>query len=704
MIDIKNKLDFIPVGFQYYRAPTPERHLWESDLKKISEDGFNVVKYWVQWRWNMPQKDKCYFDDIDELMDLAQKYKLKVILNLAFDVAPAWLFSDYDDLYMITNSGEILYSRSTEYRQIGGVPGPCFHHLASNQIKERFLEEVVKRYVNHEALYCWDLWNEPELTVGIKRTPQLADLVCYCEHTKRQFSKWLKNKYQDITHLNQIWGRNYQNFEQVEMPRNHGTTFDMIDWRLFHIQTITNEYVSRVSVVKKHDQKHQVMCHTVPMPLFNSITGGSDDWALAEHSDLFGNSVGSNPVAANILTSAAKGKVVINSEIHAVVGKTLVAHTLPTEQDLIRHIFTPMAKGIKGFLFWQYRPEVLGHEAPAWGSVNLEGNNTPWHEKLININHKIQEFQDIILNGKTQVRNVGVYYEPKDEIYIWNTTTSLDIYNQSFLGAYYLLHDLNYNVEIIREKDLDTNLMDNIKVMYLPSFCLTSDRIIKKIKQWISKGNIAIFEPLTGLINENNGLHNYVLPGNDLSNILGIKMKLLKSCESMQNSYDSQIYLDQTNEDIIIKTDDGDIVGSKYYAVYELINSNVQVMGYYPDESPAVFKSDIGDGYAITLGSLISYSYNKNDINLNPKYLKKIIDHEIEQDFKSNIPLKVRLDVIASSAEGLIIVENNDNQIHKIDIPYTFNNLFDIIKNVQVYEYNFTIMENEIRILKYTNK
>jgi len=89
---------------------------------------------------------------------------------------------------------------------------------------------------------------------------------------------------------------------------------------------------------------------------------------------------------------------------------------------------------------------------------------------------------------------------------------------------------------------------------------------------------------------------------------------------------------------------------------------------------------------------------------LNPKYLKKIIDHEIEQDFKSNIPLKVRLDVIASSAEGLIIVENNDNQIHKIDIPYTFNNLFDIIKNVQVYEYNFTIMENEIRILKYTNK
>ena len=31
-------------------------------------------------------------------------------------------------------------------------------------------------------------------------------------------------------------------------------------------------------------------------------------------------------------------------------------------------------KGLRGFMFWQYRPEVLGHEAPAWGVTKPDGS------------------------------------------------------------------------------------------------------------------------------------------------------------------------------------------------------------------------------------------------------------------------------------------------------------------------------------------
>lgn len=80
---------FIPFGFQYYRSPTPFRDQWEQDLSNIAGQGFNCVKYWVQWRASVSKEGTYHFDDIQELMDIAQRNGLKVILNVIFDVAPA---------------------------------------------------------------------------------------------------------------------------------------------------------------------------------------------------------------------------------------------------------------------------------------------------------------------------------------------------------------------------------------------------------------------------------------------------------------------------------------------------------------------------------------------------------------------------------------------------------------------------------------
>lgn len=85
---------FIPFGFQYYRSPTPFRDQWEKDLSNIAGQGFNCVKYWVQWRASVSKEGIYQFDDIQELMDIAQQNGLKVILNVIFDVAPAWFYKN----------------------------------------------------------------------------------------------------------------------------------------------------------------------------------------------------------------------------------------------------------------------------------------------------------------------------------------------------------------------------------------------------------------------------------------------------------------------------------------------------------------------------------------------------------------------------------------------------------------------------------
>ena len=85
-------MDFI-WGAQYYRAPTPDRRYWRQDLANMKELGFTDIKYWVQWRWSHRDENEFYFDDLDELMELANEFGLRVTLNTIFDVTPVWLLN-----------------------------------------------------------------------------------------------------------------------------------------------------------------------------------------------------------------------------------------------------------------------------------------------------------------------------------------------------------------------------------------------------------------------------------------------------------------------------------------------------------------------------------------------------------------------------------------------------------------------------------
>jgi beta-galactosidase len=119
--------NYFPFGSQYYRAPSPHKEEWDRDLKNMSQAGFNIIKFWIQWRWNNPAEGEYYFDDIEKLMDLSAKYKLRVMLNTIFDVAPAWIYEKYSDASMITLGGKVIGPQTQPHRQIGGL-GYCFNN------------------------------------------------------------------------------------------------------------------------------------------------------------------------------------------------------------------------------------------------------------------------------------------------------------------------------------------------------------------------------------------------------------------------------------------------------------------------------------------------------------------------------------------------------------------------------------------------
>ncbi len=379
------KEEYIPFGTQYYRAPSPMTEKWKRDLKNIAGLGMNIVKFWVQWRWNHPEEHTFYFDDIDRLMDIAARYKLKVMLNTIFDVAPAWIYRKYPDASMVTLDGRRISPQTQPHRQIGGL-GYCFNHDGVMEHFFHFLQTTIQRYKDHPALAIWNVGSEPELTSSMHEmrdyaddSDQIGDMLCYCENCTTTFKTWLQEKYKSIDQLNQAWNRNYSSFDDVEVPVTRNTFNDMIDWRMFFVHTLGKNVKKRFEVARDIDQgRHPLMCHHVFIQGFPVISTANDPWNVGQYGDLHGFTQMDDGMMIDVLRSCARNKPVISAEMLMLPGYTLDLPAKIDVHDVKKFIFSSIAGNLKGFVFWQYRPEILGREAPTWGLSFLDGGATEW--------------------------------------------------------------------------------------------------------------------------------------------------------------------------------------------------------------------------------------------------------------------------------------------------------------------------------------
>jgi beta-galactosidase len=708
---VKDLQAIIPFGFQYYRSPTPQSTEWEQDLQQMAGLGFNTVKYWVQWRASHPEPNRYVFDDIQRLMDLAEENGLKVVLNIIFDVAPAWFYKQYPESLMVTASGEILHPTAISSRQIGGAPGPCFHHEEAARWKDQFLLETVRRFQHHPALLIWDLWNEPELTLGIKRELTFDNQVCYCDKSITQFQTWLQLKYKNIDNFNEKWQRTYLTWSEIEAPRRQAVFNDMVDWRLFFVDTITNEMKRRAEVVRSLDSLNPVMCHTVPSPIFNLITAGSDDFELAKPCDLFGNSLGSSAWSADLLKSAAQGKKLINSEIHALPGHMALKPNKLEWKVLKKHILIPLSRGITGFIFWQYRPETLGHESPAWGSSYMDGRVTPWLKQTAELNRIIQENRQQLVQGRRMSDGMAILFSAEGQIANFATFGHLHSYEQAMQGVHRLLHDLNYKIEFIHEKDVNADNLSTYRCLWMPFPIYLNALLCESIRKWVENGGILISECSFGALQAENGMHSYTVPGYGFDDVFGVKEQWIHSVEHLDHSY-HMVTTENKASVIPLFYEDEDsgqtsaLFGSTYQTEIQY-DSNVEVLAWYSnDQSAAITSHSYGAGKAVWIGTLLGAAYYQQP-DRNTRHFFRELLHSMQIDPYIQVSEDgVRVDILESlgqdnAAEALLFIENVLGEDVEVEIkiqgkqPVTSESWFE--------DGAFAIKESKIYVISKAN-
>jgi beta-galactosidase len=659
---------YIPFGTQYYRAPSPAPEAWENDLSNIARLGLNTVKFWVQWRWNNPEEGRYMFDDIDRLMDIADKNHLRVMLNTIVDVAPVWLYRKYSDLSMVTLDGRKVGPQVQPHRQIGGL-GACFNHAPAMEHMFDFLRTTVRRYKDHPALEIWNVASEPELTSSMAEmrlfadnAEKIGDMLCYCENCRKSFVHWLTKKYGTIDHLNLGWNRNYRAFDEIELPKTRNSFNDMIDWRMFFVDTLGRNVQRRFEVAKEEDLgKHPLMCHHVFIQGFPVTSTASDPWNVGRFGDLHGITQMDDPMMCDVLRSCARGKPIISAEMLMLFGYTLDLPKLVAANDVKRNVFTGIAANMKGFVFWQYRPETLAREAPAWGLTHLDGSSTPWLESFAEVNRVLQKNTDFILDARPRKADVALLYNPENQVFGWAATGNEKHVTDSILGVHRALYERNFMVDVIHPREFPS-VLDSYRVVYVPFPYYLSEAMCVALKAWVNEGGLLIGESYFGGWYTEMGRHQTTVPGYGMDEIFG-------ACQQTATSGDETGAIAITVRKNLRYIRAGQKVQGAI--VQEALRPfRAQVLGTFAKGEPAITSATYGKGRAILIGSYIGLPHIRRNAAKNGDLIASLVELAGDSGRPASTGGKVRVDLLKDPAGAAMIIVRNLEATRRESVIY----------------------------------
>ena len=170
-------MDNFYYGASYYPL-FRERSDWEADMKLMAETGLNFIRtaeLFNTWDRLEPEPDKYEFGWLDEIFDLAEKYGIEILLGTGTASPPLWLKHKYEDVQIVSNSGQ-RYPTNASYTWA------CPHNPGYKKEAEEFIKKLLVRYKDHPALYAWQIHNE----IGFPFMPinegTGMDIYCYCDH------------------------------------------------------------------------------------------------------------------------------------------------------------------------------------------------------------------------------------------------------------------------------------------------------------------------------------------------------------------------------------------------------------------------------------------------------------------------------------------------------------------------------------------
>jgi beta-galactosidase len=499
----------------YYRRPFPRPHYWRDDLAKIAETGFDTIYLLVTWASIEATPDRLDFSELDELISIAGKHRLKVIPNLATEMQPVWVPRLYSGTAMVDHMGRAVRPSTLAYDNFGIMPGGCSDHPQIRSKMEAFFQGIARHFVDTPTLLAWDCWNE------MRWSSQSDGYVCFCEHTVARFHGWLKRKFGTLETLNKATHRTYVAWEDVIPAKSQArNNTDVMLWQQFITDRTAEDLRWRYDNVRIGDPRRPIHAHAAfPTPFCTGefldqeyALGRGNDWQLARQVDAYGSS----HFPAWFHTTAAEYGARLESVRCATGDKPCwiaelqgsaaghgpqVMQPVPAARQA-RWVWSGIARGVKGINFWNWRAEGFGRESGGFGITADDGHAK---DRLASLSRtaKIIRANERLLDAYTPAAaRIGVVFEPDVYHFDWSSWTKSDLAppkdkpfpaGHSLLGYLIALERLQLPYDVVEAPTaLD---LQRYKLLIMPWPLMVDGPFAERLVRWVENGGTLLSEP-----------------------------------------------------------------------------------------------------------------------------------------------------------------------------------------------------------------
>ncbi len=604
-----------PYGAQYYRSPNPPQVDWDDDFRTMREYGFTVVKVWAMWNWIHAAEDEFDFSHIDRLLELAERHGLKLIINTILENAPYWLINRSRDQFYEASDGQRFEPITRSNTPGGGWPGLCLDNAPARATAEKFLRAIGSRYVDHPALWGYDIWNEVFQEIhgyaGFE-----GRYFCYCDASKARFVEWLKARYGSIEELNRVWYRRYGDWSDVYPPRYLGGYPDWLDWLKFRVENQRDQMRWRVSVMRSVDSKHPLTSHGIAYTLHGLPTQLTNDFDIAPEVDQWGLSA--FPMAANqhasdyfrmvdLVRSACQTTPrLLGPELESGPNRRefwqnelqggqsvggLGRSRVVTGRDIALWNWMSFMCGATGLMYWQWRPELLGQESPGYGLCRVDGTPTDrtdaagWFAQFMNANPELSAAEPI--RG-----DVAILFLPESELFTFVADGKTDAYADDAHGVYRALWNVNVQVDFCT-----IDRVGDYKLVLLPFPLMIEAEHARKLVEYVRNGGVLVSHTAPAQ-HIDHGYASFRVPGLGLDEMFGCEQDVLEYVPAMVQGDVDPPAIEWQSMRIPC-------------AVYQekLIPTGGTVFARYSDGTPAVVDHCFSRGKARLIGTCLGASH-----------------------------------------------------------------------------------------------
>jgi beta-galactosidase len=494
--------DLTTVGVYYY----PEHWdpgQWERDFKNMAAMGFEFTHF-AEFAWAQlePEEGRYDFAWLDRALQLAAKYKLKVVMCTPTATPPVWLVRKYPEVLVTDEDGTRM--------DHGGRQHATFSSAFYRQYSLKLIEQLASRYGHDERVIGWQLDNEPRRFLD------------YGKDASGRFRDWLEKKYETIAALNQAWGTafwsgTYSGFSQIDLPLHRQWGMNLHQ-RLDHYRFADNETATflddQAKVIRKYIKGNQwVTSNYIPMYDVGYVGASRElDFDSYTRYMVYGGDRGIGPrgyrvgeytriAMANDYFRPLKGMYgVMELQPGQVNWGSINPQPLPGAVRLwLWHVF---AGGSKFTCTYRYRAPLYGFEAYHSGIVGTDGvTPTPGGKEyalFIDEIRRLRQRADPTAPAPAAYvrRTTGILIDT-DNVQAINLNRQTTEWNtESHVLKYYrALKSFGAPVDFIRGgADLD-----RYPVLVVPAYQMIDEELIARLTRYAERGGTLILTCRTGL-------------------------------------------------------------------------------------------------------------------------------------------------------------------------------------------------------------